>query len=173
MRFIKALVIISIFSLNTAFALQSDFKEQIFIDSDQQMADLSENQATFLNDVIIRQGTIEIHADKVIVEREKTGELKVIKAFGKPATFHQILDNKKPIDADGQQLIYYPSKQTIELIENAHIVQEKSEIKGDKITYNIVKEKMEAFSSKNNTRVTSVFIPEQLKQQINDSKNNK
>ena len=78
------------------------------------------------------------------------------------------------IHAKGEELSYYPLQQTITIEKNAVIQQEDSRLSGDSITYNIQKERMEAQSTSQNARnrVTTVFIPEQLKTQINDSKPN-
>lgn len=157
-----------------AHALQSDFEEQISVTSNKQIAEIAKNEITFLEKVVITQGTILINADKVFIKQQPDGQLKQILATGHPATFQQKMENGRMIHAKGEELSYYPLQQTITIEKNAVIQQEDSRLSGDSITYNIKKERMEAKSTSQNAqnRVTTVFIPEQLKTQINDSKPN-
>lgn len=95
-------------SAGTAAALQSDSDQPINITSATQEADLNNNIAIFTGDVVIIQGSIEIHADRVEVYKavpEKKQTTHII-AYGKPATFHQIQDDGKPVDALGKKLAY-------------------------------------------------------------------
>ena len=155
-----ALAVITGICTGNAYARQSDFKEAISI-------------ITFLDHVIINQGTIKITADKVEIIRNEKGQIKSATAFGTPATFYQILDNGKPVTAHSRRIAYYPVSQTVELKESAVIEQGSSKITSDSITYNIAKERMEASSGnkQNGDRVTTVFVPEELKAQIEENKN--
>lgn len=160
--------------INIAEAKQNDFKETISIDSGRQIADLGSNKITFMDDVEIKQGTIRITADKVEIIRNEKGQIKSATAFGKPAVFSQILDNGKPVTAKSTTIAYYPERQTVELKHKASIEQGSSKITSDTITYNIAKERIEASSDdssgKKGNRVTTVFIPEELKAQIDENK---
>lgn len=168
-----ALAVITGICTGNAYAKQSDFKEAISINSGKQIAELSTNKITFLDHVIINQGTIKITADKVEILRNEKGQIKSATAFGSPATFYQILDNGKPVTAHSRKIAYYPISQTVELKESAVIEQGSSKITSDSITYNIAKERMEASSGnkQNGDRVTTVFVPEELKAQIEENKN--
>ena len=168
-----ALAVITGICTGNAYARQSDFKEAISINSGKQIAELSTNKITFLDHVIINQGTIKITADKVEIIRNEKGQIKSATAFGTPATFYQILDNGKHVTAHSRRIAYYPVSQTVELKESAVIEQGSSKITSDSITYNIAKERMEASSGnkQNGDRVTTVFVPEELKAQIEENKN--
>ncbi|MFB0975206.1 MAG: LptA/OstA family protein, partial [Tolumonas sp.] len=50
-------------------AKESDYQQPVVVDSVTQQAELNENKVTFLQDVVITQGSIIIHADKVVVLR--------------------------------------------------------------------------------------------------------
>lgn len=165
------ILLLTIYPQNT-WALQSDFQEQISVTSSKQIAEIAKNEITFSGDVVIKQGTILIQADKVFIKQQKDGQLKQILANGNPATFQQKMENGRMMHAKGNELSYFPLNQTITLKKDAVIQQEDSKLSGDNITYNIKEERMEATSSGKNKkeRVTTVFIPEQLKTQINESK---
>ncbi|GAL32464.1 LptA protein essential for LPS transport across the periplasm [Vibrio maritimus] len=65
----------------SAMALSTDSEQPVYIDSDSQLLDMKSNQVTFEGDVKLKQGSININADKVIVTREAvTGTIQIIEA---------------------------------------------------------------------------------------------
>ena len=128
-------------------AKTGDTDQPIHIESDQQSLDMQGNVVTFTGNVVVTQGTIKINADKVVVTRpggEKGKE--VIDGYGNPATFYQM---------------------QVVLTGNAHLEQIDSNIQGDKITYLVKEQKMQAFSNKGG-RVTTVLVPSQLQDKGSD-----
>ena len=87
-------------------AKESDFAEKVYVDAVKQVAEMQDNRITFEEDVTINQGTIKIKADKVVVTRSGEKGAEVMNAYGKPATFFQILDNGKPVNAHGNTIRY-------------------------------------------------------------------
>ncbi len=51
----------------SSWALSNDTEQPIYIDSDNQQLDIQRNIVTFTGNVILRQGSIDIRADKVVV----------------------------------------------------------------------------------------------------------
>ncbi len=144
------------------FAVTGDTDQPVKVDSVKQTLDVEANTITFIDDVIIKQGTIEIKADKVVVTRPDGDQNKmVIEGYGNPVTFYQMQDNGKPIKGHGQKLRYEVANDFVVLTGNAYLEQLDSNIKGDRITYLVKKQQMEAFSDKGN-RVTTVLLPSQL-----------
>ena len=90
----------------TVSAKESDFAEKVYVDAVKQVAELQDNRITFEQDVTITQGSIKIKADKVVVIRSGEKGAEVMTAYGKPATFFQILDNGKPVNAHGNSIRY-------------------------------------------------------------------
>jgi lipopolysaccharide export system protein LptA len=72
-------------------------------------------------------------------------------------------DNGKPIKGHAQQVRYEVDKDLITLTGQAYIEQLDSNVQGDRITYLVQKQQMEAFSDKGK-RVTTVLVPSQLQQ---------
>ncbi|WP_406043797.1 lipopolysaccharide transport periplasmic protein LptA [Succinimonas sp.] len=176
MRLIQALLTgsIALVISASAFSKQSDFREPISVNSDRQIAELAENRVTFMDHVVITQGTIKIMADKVVVTRLPSGEVDKVTAYGNSATFDQIMDNGKPIHAEAKTISYNVKTQDITLSGHAFISQENSKLSSDTISYNVKKEVMEAKGNESSGgRVTTVFIPDQLKKQIDAAKSNK
>ncbi|ANI30256.1 lipopolysaccharide transporter [Yersinia entomophaga] len=145
-----------------ALALTGDTDQPINITSDKQALDMTGNTATFTDNVIVKQGSIEIKADKMVITRPGGDQSKtVIEGFGNPVTFYQMQDNGKPVKGHGQKLRYEVAKEFVILTGNAYLEQLDSNIKGDKITYLVKEQQMEAFSDKGK-RVTTVLLPSQL-----------
>ena len=151
-----------------AMALTGDTDQPIHIESDQQSLDMQGNIVTFTGNVIVTQGSIKINADKVVVTRpsgEKGKE--VIDGYGKPATFYQMQDSGKPVKGHALKMHYELQNDFVVLTDNAYLEQVDSNIKGDKITYLVKEQKMQAFSEKGK-RVTTVLVPSQLQDKNKD-----
>ncbi len=146
-----------------ALAVTGDSDKLVNIDSKNQALDLQGNVVTFRGNVIVTQGTIKITADKVVVTRPGGNSNKTIfDAYGNPTTFYQMQDNGKPVQGHAAKLHYELAKDFVELTGNAYVEQQDSNIKGDRITYLIKEQKMQAFSQGQNKRVTTVLMPSQL-----------
>lgn len=127
------------------------------------------NVVTFTSNVIVTQNTIKINANKVVVTRPSSKQSKkVINSYSKPATFYQMQNNSKPVKSHASQMHYKLAKNFVVLTSNAYLQQVNSNIKSNKITYLVKKQKMQAFSNKSK-RVTTVLVPSQLQNKNNKS----
>ena len=102
-----------------ALAKTGDTDQPIHIESDQQSLDMQGNVVTF------------------------TGN-EVIEGFGNPATFYQMQDNGKPVKGRASKMRYELQNDYVVLTGNAYLEQLDSNIKGDKITYPVKEQKMQA-----------------------------
>ncbi|WP_432468936.1 lipopolysaccharide transport periplasmic protein LptA [Agarivorans sp. Z349TD_8] len=144
-----------------AQALEDDFNKQIVVDADRQQVNIKENRVTFYNNVVVTQGSIKMRAEELSVIGSEQKGSEVMIAKGKPATFYQLLDNGKPIEAEANEVRYDLKTQTLTLTNNALLKQEESLVKGQMIKYSINKQEMVAQGDQNN-RVTTIFLPQQL-----------
>ncbi|WPM84589.1 lipopolysaccharide ABC transporter substrate-binding protein LptA [Apirhabdus apintestini] len=144
------------------FAMTGDTDKPIHIESDQQSLDMEGNVVTFTGNVIATQGSIKINADKVVVTRPGGEQGKeVIEGYGNPATFYQMQDNGKPVKGHASKMRYELQNDFVTLTGKAYLEQLDSNITGDKITYLVKEQKMQA-SSEKGKRVTTVLVPSQL-----------
>ncbi|BCB16631.1 lipopolysaccharide export system protein LptA [Haemophilus influenzae] len=150
---------------SSAFALKDDVNQPINIVSDNQSLDMEKSVVTFTDNVVITQGSIVIKANKVIITRpaEKSGKKETVEAFGTPVTFHQQLDNGKPVDGKANKVHYDLGKEFLTLTNNAELKQLDSKINGSVITYDVKKQQLKA-NGNGKSRVTTVLIPSQLQQ---------
>ncbi|UJD96238.1 lipopolysaccharide ABC transporter substrate-binding protein LptA [Lelliottia amnigena] len=145
-----------------ALAVTGDTEQPIHIESDTQSLDMQGNVVTFTGNVVMTQGTIKINADKVVVTRPGGEQGKeIIDGYGNPATFYQMQDNGKPVKGHASHMHYELAKDLVILTGNAYLEQLDSNITGDKITYLVKEQKMQA-SSEKGRRVTTVLVPSQL-----------
>ncbi|MGL5496638.1 MAG: lipopolysaccharide transport periplasmic protein LptA [Aeromonas sobria] len=143
-------------------AKESDFAEKVYVDAVKQVAEMQDNRITFEQNVIITQGSIKIHADKVVVTRSGEKGAEVMTAYGKPATFFQIMDNGKPVNAHGNSIRYELKNRLVTITGNGQLKQEDSLVTGDLIRYDIDKQKMTAESKNPTQRVRTEFLPDQV-----------
>ncbi len=173
-RFLSLFVAGSLLAISLpSMAVTGDTDQPITIDSAQQSLDMQGNTVTFTGDVIVKQGTIDVRADKVVVTRPNGENGKeIVEAFGNPVTFYQLQDNGKPVKGHGQKMRYELEKDFVILTGNAYLEQLDSNVKGDRITYLVKQQQMEAFSDKGK-RVTTVLLPAQLQDKGNKAATNK
>ncbi|WP_291972197.1 lipopolysaccharide ABC transporter substrate-binding protein LptA [Candidatus Symbiopectobacterium sp.] len=145
-------------------AVTGDTSQPIHIDSAHQSLDMQGNTVTFTGNVTVKQGTIDVKADKVVVTRTQGSQgQEVIEAFGNPVTFYQMQDNGKPVKGRAQKVRHELAQDKITLTGNAYLEQLDSNVKGDRITYLVKQQQMEAVGDKGG-RVTTVLVPSQLQE---------
>lgn len=139
-------------------AKTGDTDQPMHIESNNQSLDITNNVATFTDNVTITQGTIKIVADKVVVTSPQGDQSKaIINAYGNPLTFYQLQDDGLPIEGYSNQMKYELELEKITLTGNAYISQLDSHVKGDNIVYLVKEQKLEAKGKK----VFTVLNPKQ------------
>ncbi|KEY90875.1 lipopolysaccharide export system protein lptA [Candidatus Photodesmus blepharus] len=138
-------------------ALSVDQNQPVYIDSNSQQLDMQNNQATFLGNVKLKQGSIKINADKVVIIRDmKTGGIQEIKGYGNLATFSQLTDDNKVLYGEAEELCYKTVDDQLTMLRRAMLAQDDSMIRGSKIRYKISKQKLIADGNIGD-RVTTVL----------------
>lgn len=155
-----------------ASAEKFDVEQEIKISSDRQAADLKNKIFSYIDNVIISQGTLTINADLVqVITQDKSNEKTYI-AKGSPATFEQTLEDGSPINLQANEIRYEPAKNMVVISGHALLRQEGSEVSGSKITYNFETEYVNA-ESLENAKVETVLqpkakavLPKELKEKL-------
>ncbi|MBA6389799.1 lipopolysaccharide transport periplasmic protein LptA [Colwellia sp. BRX10-3] len=135
-----------------------DVEQEIKISSSRQAADLKNKIFSYIDNVIISQGTLKIHAELVQVITQDQSNNKIYIAKGSPATFEQTLQDGSPINLQANEIRYEPAMNTVVISGNALLRQEGSEVSGSKITYNFDTEYVNA-ESLENAKVETVLQP--------------
>ncbi|WP_394249415.1 lipopolysaccharide transport periplasmic protein LptA [Vibrio profundi] len=145
-----------------ALALSSDTEQPVYIDSDSQQLDMKSSKVTFIGNVKLKQGSININADKVIVSQDsKTSEIQSIEAFGNPATFSQLTDDGKTLNGQADDLHYELLSDKLTMTNKAQLSQDGNTIRGTTITYEITSQKLTA-DGDSKQRVSTVLQPTQV-----------
>ncbi|MCU4675462.1 lipopolysaccharide transport periplasmic protein LptA [Catenovulum sp. 2E275] len=145
-----------------AWALESDFKENIVIDAQNQQLDINTNTLTFSGKVEVSQGSLLMTSDKlqVIKGANPQQDQDVLIASGTPAHYQQELENGAHLTASANQIHYRVADRILTLTGNAQISQQGSQVSGDKIEYNLNLQKLVASSEQTSgNRVRTVLTP--------------
>ncbi|KGY11809.1 ABC transporter substrate-binding protein [Vibrio tubiashii] len=148
-----------------AFALSTDQDQPVYIDSDSQQLDMQSNKVTFLGEVKLKQGSININADKVIVTRDpEDGSIREIEGYGDLATFSQLTDDGKTLYGEAKELYYVMVDDQLTMIDQAMLSQDDSIIRGTKIRYKISSQKLIADGKEKGDRVSTVLQPQAVQE---------
>ncbi len=162
-QFIKKITVSLIFLATVAITPQvisadtPDFEQEIFISANRQAGDLKNKIASYIGDVVIKQGSLVITADSVKIYQAKVNE-EVYIAKGQPAKFEQVLADGSKISLQADEIKYEPAIHSIVISGNALLQQAGSEVKGSRITYNTLTEQLDAVGNKNE-KTSTVLQP--------------
>lgn len=144
---------------SSSLALPSDAQQPINIESDR--AERYEKTGTTIYEgtVVITQGTIKIHADKVTVYTANNQVVRIV-CVGEPARYQQ---QPNPDDslmyAKGDTIEYHLASDRIDLLKNASVEQNGTVITGEKINYDLKAEVVKASSGDNPRQRIQMVIP--------------
>jgi lipopolysaccharide export system protein LptA len=131
----------------------------IHIQSDVASYEQVSQQATHEGNVVLIQGTHELHADKLTARKEPKTNFTLITAIGKPATFTgKVGTDPHPIYATAKTIYYYPDKQLIRLEGAATIDHQQDKFRGPVLSYQLDKQIVSA-TRLSNERPTLTIQP--------------
>lgn len=140
---IKYFLTLALFFSLPVLAAQADRNKPVEIEADNASFIEKNQQTEFSGNVIIKQGSLNIHASKVSARRENDGH-QYITATGNPVRFSQDLDDKRPdgklqkIKGHANQITFDDKKNTIIMSGNAYLDREGDVVTGPTATYNTV-----------------------------------
>lgn len=165
MKFSHLSLIFLLFVPTLTLALDTDTKQPVYVDADSQQLDMQSNKVTFIGNVKLKQGSININADKVIVERDpKTSSVQRIEGYGNLATFSQLSEDGKTLYGEAKELYYVMVDDQLTMIDQAMLSQDDSVIRGSKITYSIASQKLIADGKQQGDRVSTVLQPQAVQE---------
>jgi lipopolysaccharide export system protein LptA len=120
-----------------AFGEAADRNKDIVFSSDQPFeGNLLEKKGTVKGNVVITQGTISIHADRIDFKQNADNSLTAT-AYGNPVSFREKKDNSDEYyEGYAQRAVYNGQKQTLELYDNALLKEGNNELRGQYVFYN-------------------------------------
>jgi lipopolysaccharide export system protein LptA len=140
--------------------ISNDFRLPVTAISKNQSLDGKKKTSIFIDNVVIRQGSLEILADRVEANATAGNGKEVITAIGNPASYKQRLEDGSIVIASANEIQYKVEFQTISLRGNAVIKQNDVKVNGDYIAFDMAKEQIIASSDANSSEsVTTVLSP--------------
>ncbi|MFZ5560589.1 MAG: lipopolysaccharide transport periplasmic protein LptA [Pseudomonadota bacterium] len=128
-----------------AAALPSDREQPLQVSANSARFNEKTGIATYTGAVVVQQGTLEIRAEEVIIRVDRKGAVTSTEARGAPARYQQQTDPKKgPVTAEAARIDYDASNEIVTLSGNARLRQEGSSFQGSTITYNSLRQQVDA-----------------------------
>jgi lipopolysaccharide export system protein LptA len=120
-----------------AQAEKADRDKPIHFSADQPAeVDFQKRVGTLKGNVIITQGTMTIHADRIDFKQNADNSLSAT-AWGNPVTFRQKKDDSDEyFEGYAQRAVYNGETQTLELFDRALLKQGTDEIRSNYVSYN-------------------------------------
>lgn len=156
-------------------ALPSDREKPIEIESDSAEIDNSKGVSVYRGDVIMTQGTTRITGDEVTIYSTKDKVQRVIASGDNTRAYYEEVQDKEQglLQAWGYTIDYQLEKDQIELIRDGELKNQGDAFKGEKISYNITLQTVNATSEKNeggSRRVQMVIHPKSKSESESNAK---
>lgn len=120
-----------------AHAERTDRDKPIFYQGDTGGANLGSKDGELAGSVVITQGTLTIHADRITFRQNADNSLSAT-AYGNPVTFREKRDGMDEYyEGFAQRVVYDGSKRFLELFDRALLKKSNDEIRSNYITYDI------------------------------------
>lgn len=134
-----AMALFSAVCLN-ANAERADSDQPVNVEADSVEIDDQKQEAVFVGNVVLTQGTLMLKADRIIVKQGENGFQSGI-ATGKPAYFRQKREGSDDfIEGQAERLEYDGEAEKVEMFSNAKLNRGGDEITGNYISYNALTE---------------------------------
>ncbi|NRA60043.1 MAG: lipopolysaccharide transport periplasmic protein LptA [Psychrobium sp.] len=158
------ILLMLVLPLGSANALTDDFTKQAKISSDKWHIDLQKNIAVYTGNVHIRQGSIEITAQRLeIYNHGKSGQEQMV-LIGSPARFSQRIEDGTLISAQAKEIRFERHTNILKLLRQAKVTWGKNITSGDYISYDMVRKSLNADGdSTKNKQVITILQPTKKK----------
>ena len=134
---VNLLLLAALVAATPALAKSSDRQQPMDISADNTDAVMEDNGMSVLQgNVSIRQGTLEVNADRAEVHRV-AGDPQRIVLTGAPARMKQVSDTGEPMEAQANQITYTLSDDIIVLSGAVQVRQPRGTLSGETVRYDI------------------------------------
>ncbi len=138
-----------------ALAEKADRSKPVNIEADSVTVDDLRKVSVYLGNVVLVQGTMVLHADKIVVHQDAQG-FSSATAYGNPVTFRQKRDGTDEyIEGFADRMQYDGKPGTLQLYDHAHLKRGADELRGDYISYNANTEFFKVNTGNNGTGAAS------------------
>jgi lipopolysaccharide export system protein LptA len=157
---------VAVLSPQGARAERADRDKPVNIESDRMTADDAKKVATFEGSVVLTQGTLTIHADRIVVRQDEAGFQYGV-AYGNPARFQQKREGYDEfVHGEALRVEYDGRAERVELFDDARLRRDGGDdVRGNYISYDSKTEYFTVNSGKQaakdgrDSRVRAVIMP--------------
>lgn len=129
----------------TAYALPDDHLQSIELQADKSSFDQKNGIIVYAGQAQLKQGSLVITADKIVVHYSRDKNVEAIEATGTPARLQQQPNiDQELITASANKIVYSHHENTVELFEQAQLTQAGATMRGHKIHYDLAHELVRA-----------------------------
>ncbi|MEO6118680.1 MAG: lipopolysaccharide transport periplasmic protein LptA [Methylotenera sp.] len=159
------------------YAESADRDKPIDLEADSVKVDDAKQISTYSGNVILTQGTLVIHADKLIVREDKEG-FQHSTSLGNPTTFKQKREGKNEfMEGSAQRIEYDGRMDKVQLYTKAWVKRGEDIVHGDYISYDANSEYAEVIggnkSNSSSGRVRAIIQPKNKKATVPETDNPK
>ena len=130
-----SLMILSVCACSQAYAEAADRDKPIELEADTVTVDDAKKTSTYKGTVVLTQGTLIIHADKLVVREDKEG-FQHSTSTGNPTTFKQKREGKNEyMEGSAQRIEYDGRMDKVQLYTKAWVKRGEDIVHGDYISY--------------------------------------
>lgn len=134
---VNLLLLAALVAATPALAKSSDRQQPMDISADNTDAVMEDNGMSVLQgNVSIRQGTLEVNADRAEVHRV-AGDIQRIVLTGAPARLKQVSDTGEAMEAQARQVTYTLSEDIMLLTGAVEVRQPRGTLSGETVRYDI------------------------------------
>ncbi|MFZ2163025.1 MAG: lipopolysaccharide transport periplasmic protein LptA [Sideroxyarcus sp.] len=131
-------------------AENADREKPIHLESDRVIVDDMAQTSVFEGKVELTQGTLQIHAEKIVLTQDKLG-YKHCTATGKLASFRQKHEGSDEyMEGYGERIEYDTRTETVDFYVQARVKRAQDDVQGDHITYSTRTEIFQVSGDPNN-----------------------
>ena len=156
--------LIAAVSAATAVALPDDRRQPINLEADNASFDQRSGESVYRGNVVLTQGSMRVSADLAKVTLT-AGKLQKMEASGAPIQFsYQPSADRPPIQGQGKQVVFNATDNTVIVSGDAKFTQGQDVFRGEKITYDLARDIVNAQGGGDSGRVIITLQPQTLEQ---------
>lgn len=137
---------------------RSEPTQPVHITADRFVFHQKSNTGDYQGHVLITQGKTHLEGQQLHIQTQPKGGIEKMILTGRPARFHGVDQQNKPVSGHANRITYYPATHKLVLTGNALILQKKNRFHAEHITY--WEQSGEIDAAAPGKRVESVFTPE-------------
>lgn len=156
-----ALALLALLTWAPLWALDADRDQPIEVEADSLEVRDQENISIYQGNVKLKQGSLEISSDRLVIHFNDNGDLVLMEMTGNPARLRQLDNEQQEMRGQARQINYLESESLLELIEEARFTHAGDTIESTLIRINTEDNNIQAGSSNADERVKMLIQPRQ------------